>query len=239
MFDKGTRGMTPVRLPPKPTKSDKPFLRWFLESAGGAAIVTALIGGCFAQWITYIIQRDAANREFNSVWVKARGDQALSTYKDYINEQTHMLDQLYAAVGSMISASEVLVGSEYWKFKDTKTQSDSRNVALTFNAAEADWVRSQRRYGFLLSYYSNSNSNILGQWKVLSATVDTYRECVSTWRDSFDGNRRAPPEAICSVQKSAIDKSLAELGALLEKNRTYLWKNWERPDDLRKTLGIR
>ena len=219
--------------------SGKTRARWFLESTGGAALITVLIGGLFGQWITTVVQRGATEREFNNTWLRARGDQALSAYKDYVTEQTRVIEQIYNSVGAMISASESLVAAEYWDFSKPKTREDARAVAIKFNEAENEWVRSQRRFGFLLSYYNNSDQKVLSQWRTLSSAVDTYRECVSGWRESYDGKRRSAPEAICSVQRRAIDHSLDGLGGTLEATRTYLWKGWEKPSDLRKTLRIK
>jgi len=52
--------------------------------------------------------------DFNNAWLKARGDQALSAYKEYVTEQTHVVDEQYRAVGAVVSASEALVASGYW-----------------------------------------------------------------------------------------------------------------------------
>jgi hypothetical protein len=68
---------------------ERPKLWWqaFLESSGGAALITVAIGGLLAQWINVHVQTATTEREFNNAWLRARGDQALTAYRDYSNEQ--------------------------------------------------------------------------------------------------------------------------------------------------------
>src|SRR5258706_12053412 len=71
----------------------KPRWQVVLESGGGAALITVLIGGIAAQVINLTAQRAATRREFNNAWVKARGDQALNAYKDYVHEQLKIAEE--------------------------------------------------------------------------------------------------------------------------------------------------
>lgn len=214
----------------------RPWWQSFLESSGGAAFITVLIGGLLAQWINMYIQDATSTREFNNAWLKARGDQALAAYKDYVTEQLKVADGLFTSVGSIVAAAEALVASAGWNRSHPDTDERVRNIAVAFNTAEDDWVKSQRRLAFLMSYYGNSEPKVVERWKSLQGAVDGYRECVSTWYDKFDGKSSYSPEAICRTQKNGVDRTLSELADAMEHGRAYLWLGWNNPDTLRKAL---
>src|ERR1044071_8086338 len=69
----------------------KPRWQRFLESSGGTAIVTTLIGGIFGAIISGIIQDGTREREFEQSWLKARGDQALVAYKEYLDKEQEVV----------------------------------------------------------------------------------------------------------------------------------------------------
>ena len=122
--------------------ADRRRLWWqsFLESTGGAAFITVLVGGLLAQWINIYVQEATGAREFNNAWLKARGDQALAAYKDYVTEQLKVADGLFTSVGSIVAAAEALVASAGWDRSHPHTDETARKIALEFNAAEDDWV---------------------------------------------------------------------------------------------------
>src|SRR3954447_11049386 len=119
----------------------KPPWQVFLESVGGAALITALVGGALLQLITWTVQRSLEKREFNNAWVKARGDQALSAYRDYNKEQLKVFEELYSEVGRMIAGSEALVAAANWDSSDKATREYVAKIAVNFNAADDDWVK--------------------------------------------------------------------------------------------------
>src|SRR4051812_9953741 len=87
----------------------KPRWQRFLESGGGAAIVTTLIGGIFGAIISGIIQYGAKEREFEQSWLKARGDQALVAYREYLDKEQEVVNETHALIGSCVSASDDLI----------------------------------------------------------------------------------------------------------------------------------
>jgi hypothetical protein len=219
-----------------PVSRPKPAWRVFLESVGGAALLTALVGGLVAQYITASIQRHAAKREFNNAWVKARGDQALTAYKEFSTEQLHLVEQVYTIVGRLDAACEALVAGANWDRSKDTTDAYVRKIAMEFNDAEDEWVKAKPRFTMLLSYYSDPGSGVDMRWASLRKSVDAYRECVSSWYDSDQGHY--PAEAICAQQKNSVDEELNSLGTALAKTRTYVWRGWDSPSALRKELHI-
>jgi hypothetical protein len=216
----------------------KPPWQVFLESVGGAALITAVVGGALLQLITWSVQRSLGKREFNNTWVKARGDQALSAYRDYNKEQLKVFEELYSDVGRMVAGSEALVAAANWDSSEKATRDYVVKIAAEFNAAEDDWVKAKPRFTLLLSYYSNGNPDAVSDWQLLSHSVDNYRECVSNWYDKPASAERYPAELICGVQRTAVESRLGHLGKVLEKSRAYVWQGWDNPDSLRATLHL-
>jgi hypothetical protein len=218
--------------------AQKPRWQVFLESVGGAALITALVGGVLLELITWTVQRSLEKREFNNAWVKARGDQALSAYRDYNKEQLKVFEELYSDVGRIVAGSEALVAAANWDSSKKATREYVGKIAADFNAAEDEWVKAKPRFTLLLSYYSNGNPKAVSHWQLLSRSVDEYRQCVSNWYEKPASANRFPAELICGVQRSAVESRLGDLGKVLEKSRSYVWQGWDNPDSLRATLHL-
>src|SRR5690349_6878541 len=68
--------------PPEPKRTFRATLR---EPSVVATLITVLIGSIAATLITGMIQRQAGIREFEQTWLRSRGDQALVSYKEYLD----------------------------------------------------------------------------------------------------------------------------------------------------------
>src|SRR5437764_6648982 len=75
------------RRAPSENNQQKPLWQRFLETTGGAAVITVLIGGIFGQIISSSIQSSLKEREFQQAWLKERGDQALVANKEYLEKE--------------------------------------------------------------------------------------------------------------------------------------------------------
>jgi hypothetical protein len=105
--------------------------QWLLESSGGTALITVIIGGLMGSLITAIIQIGIKSREFEQARVKSRGDQALVAYKDYLEQQRETMKHAYQLIGNCVSASDDLIDitGEYFdpsKFPGVQGQKTAR-----------------------------------------------------------------------------------------------------------------
>ena len=94
---------------PSPDKNNCDYWRLFLDSKVLVALVTVLIGGLFGQCISASIQNSLKEREFQQAWLKARGDQALQSHKEYLDKEQQIVLQAYDLIGKCLTAGRDLI----------------------------------------------------------------------------------------------------------------------------------
>lgn len=229
-------------------KEEKPrgLRQILLESTGGAALITVLLGGVLGAMISGIIQYGQKEREFQQTWLKARGDQALVAYKEYLDKQQEVVRHVYELVGSSISAADDLINVTKPEFADTsKYQGDQKekmkkylaDVNDKYNASDQKWRNERETLALLMNYYhyNSGNSDIIDKWKAVSDSVDAYMNCASQWK--LDNPISYETNNACKPQKDALQGNSVELGRTLQVNRTYAWQGWESPDVFRSALS--
>jgi hypothetical protein len=230
-----------IRQPAKPGPT-----RWwqgFLNTAGGAALITIVIGGLFGGWISHMFQAGAKEREFQQSWLKARGDQAMLAYKDFVEKRSNLVTELYGRIGSSVSASEDLVSLSKSDFSvkpelDVETKNALKEyrklIADKFETAEAEWRKDRDRLGLLMDYYHPEQPAVLAAWTTVKDSMTTYMNCSKKWHDEhpIDDNTAAA----CPSEKTGLTKSVKAFSEEIGQNRTYLWKGWEKPEELRAVL---
>jgi hypothetical protein len=232
-------------------KKNLPKSRWqlFLESSGGTALITVLIGGMFGQFISCSIQQGLKEREFQQTWLKARGDQALETYKDYLNQEQAVMKNAYEIVGNCISASDNLILSTGEDFApENVTGVDSRKMREdilkfqgNYNKLIEQWRNQREQLGLLISYYHPRQPDVTQAWDRVRESVIRYSSCASDKykarfiQNSRPNNRQEIEEA-CSAKKGDLKKELAVLTQRLEEARKYAWEGWESPEKMKAAL---
>jgi hypothetical protein len=233
--------------------------RWlqFLETTGGTALITVVVGGLMVQGATWIFQQRTAKREFAQTWLKARGDQALQGHTAYLQEQRQSIEGAYTLVGKMASSSDnlIVITTPAWDHPSRSDFNDMVRYRGEFNAAEDAWRAALEKLSFQFSYYSDGDACVGSAWRDVSTAVDAYRECASNWHDRADAlkqqrlrwlRRHNTPlktlpwfevSTVCPDERKAVTQRMADLGRSLEATRTYAWRGWEDPDKLRQALA--
>src|SRR6185503_4847747 len=73
----------------------KPVWQRFLETTGGTALITVLIGGIMGSIITGMIQISAKNREAQQARLTARNSQAQVSYKEYLDKELEIVNRAF------------------------------------------------------------------------------------------------------------------------------------------------
>jgi|SRR5882672_4049237 len=210
-----------------------------------AALITVLIGGLAATGITGIIQWGAQVREFNQAWLKSRGDEALVSYKEYLDQERELIRRTYSSIGSCIGASDRLTGltRAVWRkhFVDpVAVEKQKQEIRDNYNQSKAKWHSEGQEIGLLMGYYHPGRSNVTASWTNVEKAVSDYLDCAENWYDQYPPTKPAPADeevkGACKQQYSVLANQLVDLTASLESARRYAWTGWESPQELRTTL---
>lgn len=222
---------------PQP-KERKTFSDALRDPVVVAALVTVLIGGIAATVITGLIQWQAGIREFAQTREKSRNDQALISYKDYLDQEQQLMRRTYALIGTCISASDRLVGltKSTWRqqFVGSELQAvqkQRRDIRTNYNEMNAKWNSEVEELGLLMGYYHPSQPQVLSSWKAVKEAVTGYQQCARNWHETHPATKPAPTDeevsAACKPKYEALLKSLNDLTDSLESARRYAWTGWE------------
>ena len=192
----------------------KPGWQRFLESTGGAALITVVIGGIAGGIITDKIQTGNKNREL-----------ALADYKEHLKQEQEIVSQAYILVGNSISSADDLIDITDPQFdpnnpiyeRDKQAQENLRSqrkaVRDSYHAAEHEWNRGQEKMGLLMGYYHPGHPEIVTTWRAVNEAVTNYSYCANQlYRLSlteFDPDNTCA--SACVVKKRALRGWLDQL----------------------------
>jgi hypothetical protein len=142
------------------SEAAKPAWQRFLESTVGAAMITVLIGGIIGAVISGEIQAGLKERDYEQTRLKAIGDQALVSHKEYLDKQQDIVKRIYEKIGTSISAAEDLITITRREYNHTLKEGAEKerqkkfndNVIETFNAKDREWRSERDVLGFLMGY---------------------------------------------------------------------------------------
>jgi hypothetical protein len=224
-------------------------LRTFVDSAGGAALITVLFGGVAAQLISCDAQRRVQQREFNNAWLKARGDQALLARKEFVDGRRATLDEILRTAGTLSAASHDLVeitGPSFSMKGHTNMNSalilaEQTRVAKEFTVADLAWAPAQLRFSTSVAYFSAGNPAVRASWQDMQRSVDAMRTCASdTYKRWYlagqqQGTYSYDPK-YCRHELGVVDAKAAKLAESF--GITSEQSGWDNPDSLKRKLNI-
>ncbi len=231
------------RRPPDKAESAKSKWLQFLQSTSGTALITVVIGGIFGAIISGVIQWGAKEREFQQSWLKARGDQAMVAYKDFVEKRAQVVENVYARLGSSVSASEdfIELSKDNYVVKpglDEKTRNDiqayRKKVGDSFDSEFAKWRNERETIGFLIDYYHPREADVTTSWNSLKESISTYFDCARKWHKYHridDDTTKACPD-----ERQNLSINIQRFTTAIGSGRTYAWQGWESPDGLRRAL---
>lgn len=209
---------------------EKPWWQKILESTGGTAIITVVIGGILGQMISCSIQKDLKEREFQQGQQQAANAQALIAYKEYIEQEKDTVKHAYELVGKGITSSEDLISLTSEQFsvdkftgKDEDTIKNQRKlVREQYNTVDKMWRSEGIQLGLLMSYYHNGSPEVLTSWQNVQTSMTNYMTCAENWYTS--NTSLTNPNDACNNERNKLNQDLKEMTTTLESARRYLWK---------------
>jgi hypothetical protein len=234
----------PTESAPAADKQPCDCWRLFLDSKVIVALVTVLIGGLFGQCISASIQNSLKEREFQQAWLKARGDQALQSHKEYLDKEQEMVIHAYDLIGKCLTAARDLIditdtdfalagfkGKEREKVADQKTE-----VLDNYGAVIEKWDSEGNKTSLLIGYYHPGHPEVKTAWVDTQNSVNKYLDCARQWYKDHELKPQDTTGA-CKKEKDEVDNQLTAIGSKLETARQYSWEGWESPEKLRAILN--
>jgi hypothetical protein len=232
--------------PPQPS-TERTLRATLREPSVVATLITVLIGGIAATLITGIIQWRAGVREFDQAWLKSRGDQALVSYKEYLDQEQALMRRTYGSIGACISASDRLVGltKSTWRqrfvgpeFIAVRTQ--MRDIRQNFNQTNAKWHTEGEELGLLMDYYHPDQPKLRSSWNNVQQSVTKYLDCGEKWHSKYPPTKAAPDDEevdrACKSEYYLLINNLNDLTSNLQSARRYAWAGWESPQQIRDLI---
>ena len=219
---------------------EKPSWQRFLESSGGTALITVVLGGIVGSIITAMVQVGLKDREFHQAWLKTREEQALATYRQYSEGQLSTVTRTYEVIGRMIVASENLIAlsepafdvSSIREADRPRVQKQRDTIRHDYNASDAEWRKNRAVLGLLLTYYHRNDPNVTRSWRGVQEAGDAFAACARKW--SLDHIAPEDTRTACATEEKALYGALDALNAAFEGNRHYLWEGWESPEAMKQ-----
>lgn len=186
--------------------------------------------------------------------MKARGDQALTARKEFVDGKRNSLDEILRTIGEMDAASEELVditqpafavgGYKRTAKADIKSVvAEQTRVTTRFSRAEGAWAPAQQRFSFQIAYYGLGDAKIVKDWSNLQGSVNALRKCASgiyiQWHLAGRGRAKYTySPKYCKAQEGWVDSNAAALGQSFSVLTDRPWTGWDNPTNLKRQLNI-
>lgn len=196
----------------------KPAWQRFLESTGGAAFITVLLGGVFGQWITSSLQSQLRQRE-----------QSLAAYNEFLKQEHALVQQTYELIGNSMVAAEDLVIMTRPEFALDRFPGDDRKIVAQqkvelrdrFNKYDAQWRSDRVKLGLLMSYYYQGQQEVVSAWRSVQDGVSAYMDCSREWylRKLGEPPSSAAISDECQSEQKKLREQLDVLTASMDMGR--------------------
>lgn len=194
------------------TQHRKPPWQIFLESAGGAALITVIFGGVVAS----IVGQSIAHRY--QAELKKR-ETAVAAYNAYMADATSTVTGALDVIGRLLAASDGLIRlSDFYRNAVARHEGEAavkqkrETVIHHYETTLTTWRAEREPLSLQIMYYHQANEEITAAWLELRADVDAYAKC--TEEGVLYGTTGGPPvpephDEKCGRARISVDRSLA------------------------------
>ena len=192
----------------------KPGWQRFLESTGGTALITVLLGGVLGQWISTTYQARVREREALAAREEALADRRFETHKELLAARLATVRETLELIGAVIAASEdlITITRPEWDpalFPDgaqrEATLATKREIRETYNRTDARWRNTREGFGFLLGYYHGGDPAVAASWRELVGAVSAYIDCARAWYVAHGAELTDEPSGCSAGHRAAVD----------------------------------
>ncbi len=207
----------------KPSPADrKPGWQRFLESSGGAALITVVLGTLGGAAITSLIQSYAQRQQ-----ARQQG------MAEYIKGEHDTVKAVFDLVGQCIAAAENLATLTAEGFNPDVFQGDQREQVMKqrkairdqFNTADEQWRSNRETLTLNFRYYHSNDQAVAAAWDRTGTALSGYMDCEQQWYMEKQGTYVKDDIAAkaCTAERQGLDSALNGLSDALARNRLYQW----------------
>lgn len=206
-------------------QAPKPSFVRLLESNTVAAIVTILLGSLLTPIVISSIQH-----------ARARDDQALTEYKQYLQRQQEVVTSTYDLVGRVVAATQDLISLTLPHFDSKSTDAPQKlaeqtaQIKTVYNTSTKEWEVEEEKVGLLISYYHYGQPDVLPAWRETQESVNHFIKCAEERYQRYwdDPEEKSKPDP-CQGDRAVIRESLNKLSATIESSRRQVWQQFDVP----------
>ncbi|HUI43834.1 MAG TPA: hypothetical protein VL523_17880 [Terriglobia bacterium] len=197
--------------------SHPPAWQRFLESAGGAALVTVLLGSVAAGIINSLVQEKLKEREL-----------ALASYQDELKQRQDIATRIVELVGATMGATEDIIFLTTDEFDPARFSGEQRNRILdqrnkiqqAYNATDRQWQVEPEELALLIGLHTHGQADIGEAWRASQQAVTAYKYCAEDWyaRHQRESVTSEDARSACGKQKAAARTSLEQFAQRIEAN---------------------
>lgn len=209
-----------------PVSEVKPRTYWqrFLETSGGAALISIVLGGLMSGLINAATPNDNGSRESE---IKTREIQ-VAAYKEYLDQQRDIVFHASELIGRCASTSDGLVAltdpvfdpSQY-----TGLEPQRLEMKKKFNECATQWNAEYNKLSFAISYYHGGQPAVVEAWADLQQATTGVMECSQRWYVTHSTSPVAT-DGVCKAQKDELTKRLDAFNRQVSAARQYMWQEW-------------
>ena len=201
-------------------RESKPAWQRLLESTGGTALITVLIGGVAGQWITATFQEKNKEREMS-----------LAAYSDYVKQEQDIVKRAYELIGTCVAATDDLMVLPQPAFnldsreggEKKKLEGQREDIRSRYNDCDLKWRRDRETLGLLMAYFHHGQMEVTAAWRSAEDNVSHYMDCARMFYISTPSSDVELP-APCVMEQTALRQSLDALSRSFESARGHAFE---------------
>lgn len=205
------------RKSPERDEGPKPTWLLFLESAGGVALITVLLGSAGAALLNELVQEELKKREL-----------AAAAYQDRVKQQQQVIIQASELIASSIDTSEDLIQLWAEGFNPLRFSGVQRERIVTYrngvrekyNTVDSQWRVQSLTVALSVGLLGKAQDNLTKGWRKVQQSVNAYKQCAENWNYNHEQTQEYVTADVarkaCDDKKEQITISLDQFAGQAE-----------------------
>lgn len=201
----------------------QPVTLWqrFLESSGGAALITA-----FATLLLFHFNAGVKPAPPAPAPDKPMRD----AYGPYIIEQREFVFGTVGLIGRCLSAADGLIALTDPVFDPSRYEGGLKGqrdeMRNGFNECAKEWNDREDELKFKMNYYHGAQPGVVEAWGGVQKATTEVMDCAQRWYVTHDA---APVETrgVCQAEKDEATRRMEEFGRQVGASLQHAWQEWQ------------